>query len=62
VVPVVRQEILDKHGEEFAQFVNSVTNRLSTATLRELNRRVELGGDDPIEVAREWLEKEGIDS
>lgn len=60
VVPVVRQEILDAYGSELARLLDSVTARLSSAALRDLNERVELRGDDPAEVAAEWLEQEGL--
>ena len=60
VVPVIRKKVLDIYGDELADIVNSVTARLSTATLQKLNRRVEVGNHDPIDVARAWLEEEGI--
>jgi osmoprotectant transport system substrate-binding protein len=61
VVPIVRQQILDIHGPKLAHLLNSVTARLSTKTLRELNQQVELEGEDPAAVARDWLDHEGLD-
>lgn len=60
LVPVVRSETASAYGEDFEFVVDSVTKHFSTDTLRELNGRVEIEGDDPAEVARDWLETEGL--
>jgi osmoprotectant transport system substrate-binding protein len=60
VVPVVRAKISETYGREFERLVNSVTERFSTADLRQLNGEVEIEGEVPAEAAREWLEQEGL--
>jgi osmoprotectant transport system substrate-binding protein len=60
IVPVVREEVAEAHGREFTELVNSVTDRLSTDTLRRLNQRVELGGEAPAVVANRWLLLQGL--
>jgi osmoprotectant transport system substrate-binding protein len=60
IVPVVRKEVADAYGKEFTELVNSITDRLSTDTLRRLNQRVELGGEDPAAVAHRWLLLQGL--
>ena len=60
IVPVVRKEVAEAHGMEFTELVNSITERLSTDTLRRLNQRVELGGEAPAEVAHRWLDLQGL--
>jgi osmoprotectant transport system substrate-binding protein len=60
IVPVVRKEVAKAHGREFIELVNSITDRLSTGTLRRLNQRVELGGEAPEEVAHRWLLLQGF--
>jgi osmoprotectant transport system substrate-binding protein len=60
IVPVVRKEVADTHGRDFTELVNTITERLSTDTLRRLNQRVELGGEAPAEVARRWLVLQGL--
>lgn len=60
VVPIVRDEIVDAHGNEFADTVNAVTAKLTTQGLTDLNKRVEVDKDDPDAVAAEWLEEEGL--
>jgi glycine betaine/choline ABC-type transport system substrate-binding protein len=52
--------VADAHGKEFTELVNSITARLSTDTLRRLNQRVELGGEDPGAVAHRWLLLQGL--
>jgi osmoprotectant transport system substrate-binding protein len=60
IVPVVRKEVAETHGSEFTELVNSITDRLSTDTLRRLNQRVELGGEAPAAVAHRWLLLQGL--
>jgi osmoprotectant transport system substrate-binding protein len=60
IVPVVREEVAEAHGMEFTGLVNSITERLTTDTLRRLNQRVELGGEAPDEVAHRWLLLQGL--
>jgi osmoprotectant transport system substrate-binding protein len=52
--PVVRQEVLDKHGE-LADLLNQVADRLDTETMMKLNYTVDVEHKDVAEVAREWL-------
>jgi osmoprotectant transport system substrate-binding protein len=59
VVPVVRDEIVRAYGSRFIHVVDSVTRRLTTRTLSELNREVEAEGADPVRVASEWLAEAG---
>ena len=62
VVPVVRSETVEAHGERFVGIVNRVTRLLSTQDLRELNQKVELEGVSPASAARAWLRAEGLGS
>ena len=57
IVPLVRQQVIDEYGQAFADTVESVTSHLTTADLIELNRRVEIQGKSPSEVASEWLDR-----
>ncbi|OKK07608.1 glycine/betaine ABC transporter substrate-binding protein [Streptomyces sp. CB03234] len=43
-----------------AELLNPLSARLNTAVARELNARVDVGGEDPHEVAKEWLVREGF--
>jgi osmoprotectant transport system substrate-binding protein len=60
VTPVVRAEVVDAYGEELVVLVDSVSEQLTTADLRELNSRVTAGGELPSEVAAAWLAEHGL--
>lgn len=60
VVPIVRTEVLNRYGSAFSRAIRRVTRLLSTSDLRALNRRIELGGRRPREVAGEWLTEQGL--
>lgn len=55
----IRAELLEDHPE-LAVVFDVIADRLSEHELRELNRRVEIGGEEPAAVAREWLEEEDL--
>lgn len=57
--PVVRSEWLDENPEA-EEIINSVTESLDLETMRELNGRVDLQNEDPENVAREYLEEQGL--
>ncbi|ORT61951.1 glycine betaine ABC transporter substrate-binding protein [Streptomyces sp. CB03238] len=43
-----------------AGLLNPLSARLNATVARELNARVDVGGEDPHEVAKEWLVREGF--
>lgn len=57
LVPVIRTEVLN---EEIRTLLNEVSAALTTAELTELNRRVRQEGEDPADVARDFLEENGL--
>ena len=59
VAPVVRQAILDANPE-IADVLNAVAPLLDDATMQELNNRVTGDGDEPEDVAREFLVAQGL--
>jgi osmoprotectant transport system substrate-binding protein len=60
VVPVVRRDVLKEHGGGVIRLINTVTRRLTTATLRRLNARVQLDGVSNHVVAKHWLKQQGM--
>jgi len=56
---VVRKEVLDKNPE-MAEILNNIAKKLDTATMTELNYKVDIEEKDPKEVAEEWLKAEGL--
>jgi osmoprotectant transport system substrate-binding protein len=59
VVPVLRREVIDQHGAEVVDLIDSVSRKLTTVVLRSLNRQVALG-EAPYDVAAGWLRTEGL--
>jgi osmoprotectant transport system substrate-binding protein len=59
VAPVVRQAVLDANPE-IADALNAVAPLLDDATMQELNNRVTGDGDEPEDVAREFLIEQGL--
>jgi osmoprotectant transport system substrate-binding protein len=57
--PVVRSEVLEKYPK-IEKVLNEVTASLSLDTMRELNGKVDLDQEDPEDVAKQYLEDEGI--
>ena len=56
VVPLVREDAVDRWGEDLRTALYEVSARLTSNDLRQLNRAVELDGLTPTEAARGWWE------
>ena len=57
IVPVVRKAALT---DQVAEVLNSVSAKLTTEEMTELNRRVDVDKEDPEAVAAEWLTDNGF--
>lgn len=57
--PLVNGKTLDNHPE-IRDTLNPVAPKLSTNQIRNLNRRVAIGGKSPSTVAKNFLKKEGL--
>jgi osmoprotectant transport system substrate-binding protein len=55
----VRSDVLDKNPE-VEDILNSVTQTLDVDTIRELNGRVDMNQEDPEDVARGFLQQQGL--
>lgn len=55
LTPVVRQEIVDAYGDDLVKALNDVSKELTTAELSEMNRRIGIDGEDPEQVASDWI-------
>jgi osmoprotectant transport system substrate-binding protein len=53
--PLVRQKVLDMQGPAFAETLNAVSAKLTTAVMRQMNASVVLQGQSPAVVADEFL-------
>ena len=54
-----REEVLAEHPE-IADLLAPVTARLDNATAARLNARVDVDGEEPTQVAWDWLREEGL--
>jgi osmoprotectant transport system substrate-binding protein len=55
ITPVVRRDAITRYGPHLLALLNKVSALLDTRTLRALDARVELAGQDPRLVAANWL-------
>jgi len=60
VVPVVRQDLLDKAGSDFKSLINGVSSKLTTDELTGLNRSVDVDRKDPRQAAQDWLKSKQL--
>ena len=56
---VVQQDLLEEHPE-IAEVFAQVMPRLTNEVMLELNAKVDVGGEEPALVARDWLVSEGF--
>jgi osmoprotectant transport system substrate-binding protein len=56
---VVRREVLEQHPQ-IADLTAVISQRLTDDVMQELNGRVDIDGEDPADVAYEWLTSEGL--
>jgi osmoprotectant transport system substrate-binding protein len=60
IVPVVRQEVLDTHGQEVLDLLDAVSAALTEQDLIDLNTQVEVEQREPRDAASDWLEANGL--
>jgi osmoprotectant transport system substrate-binding protein len=60
IAPVVRNDYLTKAGDDFKKIINSIAPKLTTAELTGMNKLVEVDKQDPKDVAKAWLKKQGL--
>jgi osmoprotectant transport system substrate-binding protein len=58
LAPVVNKAVLSREGPAFAQTLNAVSSRLTTAAIQRLNAEVVLGHRSPADAARQFLATE----
>jgi osmoprotectant transport system substrate-binding protein len=60
ITPLVRRDIIARYGPNLLAVLNRVSALLDTGTLRALDARIELRGQDPRLVAASWLRAHGL--
>jgi osmoprotectant transport system substrate-binding protein len=62
IQPLVRRDAVARYGPRLLAVLDTVSARLTTGSLRALNARVDLRGQDPRLVAESWLRAQGLAS
>jgi osmoprotectant transport system substrate-binding protein len=52
---VIRQDIIDAYGDAIVNTLNSVSAELTTEELSEMNKLIGIDGEDPEQVAADWI-------
>jgi osmoprotectant transport system substrate-binding protein len=60
ITPLVRRSAIERYGPRLLGVLNKVSALLDTVTLRALDARVELAGQNPRRVAGSWLRTHGL--
>jgi osmoprotectant transport system substrate-binding protein len=60
ITPLVRRSTIERYGPRLLAVLNRVSALLGTGTLRALDARVELAGQNPRLVAGSWLRAHGL--
>jgi osmoprotectant transport system substrate-binding protein len=60
ITPLVRRSTMERYGPRLLAVLNKVSALLDTGTLRGLDARVELAGQNPRRVAGSWLRAHGL--
>lgn len=60
IAPVVRQEFLDSAPADFAEILNAVSAEMTTEELTSLGVKIAVDQEDRADVARQWLENNGL--
>lgn len=60
IAPIVADTILDAYGDSFKDLINKVSAALTQSGLTELNKLVGYDGEDPTDMARKWLQDNGL--
>jgi osmoprotectant transport system substrate-binding protein len=55
VVPLVHRDAVARYGPRLLAVLDTVSARLTTSSLRAMDARAELRGQDPRRVAESWL-------
>ena len=62
VIPLVRDEVVERWGADVVAVIDAVSHELDTDSLRQLNTLDEAipGSDDVPDIATAWLQSEGL--
>jgi osmoprotectant transport system substrate-binding protein len=60
IAPVLSQELVDSYGAGLTDVLNAVSGALTQEDLTELNKRVGYDGESAADMARQWLQDNGL--
>jgi osmoprotectant transport system substrate-binding protein len=60
IVPVLREDTVETHGQELLDTLNAIHDALTEEDLIEMNAAVEIDQREPRDVAQEWLDDSGL--
>jgi osmoprotectant transport system substrate-binding protein len=60
VIPVINTEVADAYGDSLVDLINSISEKITTDELLDLNGRVELQAENPEDVATDFLIENGF--
>lgn len=60
IVPVLRADIADEYDGALIEALDELSSKLTTETLIEWNAATDIDKEEPADVARAWLEEEGL--
>ena len=60
IVPVLRQDLADEYGDALADAINELSAMITTEDLIAWNVSTDIDKEEPADVARAWLESEGL--
>ena len=55
LTPVIRQDILDAYDDDLVNALNEISAELTTEELTEMNKLIGIDGEDPEQVAADWI-------
>jgi osmoprotectant transport system substrate-binding protein len=60
IVPVVTQGLVDAYGDDMADLVNSISAKLTTEALTDMNKQYDVDKESASDIATSWLEENGF--
>jgi osmoprotectant transport system substrate-binding protein len=60
IIPVTTDEVVEAYGEDLAALVDEISAAVTTEELVAMNRRYNIDTDDAEDIARDWLEEQGL--
>ena len=55
IAPVIRTELVDEYGDDLVNTINAVTEKLTSASLAEMNAEFQVDQRDAADIAHDWL-------